>query len=71
MVLKKSFLMCDELFTYGAANYDGGIMMEFPLNDWMTGDVFMDYVTPQENAFSYDIPYDNQALDVHPLCIIT
>lgn len=63
---EKSFLMCDELFTYGAANYDGGIMMEFPLNDWMTGDVFMDYVTPQENAFSYDIPYDNQALDVHP-----
>lgn len=63
---QKSFLMCDELFTYGAANYDGGIMMEFPLNDWMTGDVFMDYVVPQENAFSYDIPYHNQTLDVHP-----
>ena len=63
---EKSFLMCDELFTYGAANYDGGIMMEFPLNDWKNGDVFMDYVTPQENAFSYDIPYVNQSLDVHP-----
>ena len=28
---QKSYLMCDELFTYGAANYRGGIMMEFEL----------------------------------------
>lgn len=63
---QKSFLMCDELFTYGAANYDGGIMMEFPLNDWKNCEVFMEYVTPGENAFSYEIPYENQSLDVHP-----
>lgn len=63
---RKCHLMCDELFTYGAANYRGGIMMDFPLNEWLDEEDYMEYVTPGEDAFSYEIPYDNQALDVHP-----
>ena len=63
---QKSHLMCDELFTYGAANCRGGIMMDFPLNEWRDKGDYMEYVTPGEDAFSYEIPYDNQAMDVHP-----
>lgn len=63
---KKSFLMCDELFTYGAANYRSGIMMEFELNVWQDEGILMDYATPGEDAFCYSIPYNNQKMDVHP-----
>lgn len=63
---QKGYLMNDELFTYGSANHREGITMEFPLNEWLDESLFMDYVTPEEDAFCYSIPYYNQTLDVHP-----
>lgn len=63
---QKSYLMNDELFTYGTSNHREGITMEFPLNEWQNQDLFMEYATPGEDAFCYSIPYYNQTLDVHP-----
>ncbi len=64
--VQKSYLMNDELFTYGASNNREGITMEFPLNQWQDKKLFMEYATPGEDAFCYSIPYYNQTLDVHP-----
>lgn len=63
---QKSYLMNDELFTYGTSNHREGITMEFPLNEWQNQDLFIEYATPGEDAFCYSIPYYNQTLDVHP-----
>lgn len=59
----------DEMYTYTLANYDGGFVTETEgvLEGWKSGEFYKDVLeVSQEEAFSYNIPYQNQRGDVHP-----
>lgn len=59
---------CDEYWTYGLANHEGGIYPD--IEDGVTYKglgVYNDYFKVDENQrFRYDIVWENQAADVHP-----
>ena len=64
---KKSFLMCDELFTYTSSNNAEIQAFDMPLNQWLDREWYLSQTTAsQEHSFEYAIPYRNQAADVHP-----
>ncbi len=63
----KSFLMCDELFTYTSSNNAEVQAFDMPLNEWLDEDWYLSQATIREgHAFDYAIPYRNQEIDVHP-----
>ena len=62
---QKNFLFFDEVFSFPAAN--GTLQMEFPENEWLGKEWYLDYMTvDEEQCFHYAIPYQNQVRDVHP-----
>ena len=62
---QKNFLFFDEVFSFPAAN--GTLQMEFPENEWLGKEWYLDYMTvDEEQCFNYAIPYQNQVRDVHP-----
>ncbi|MBR5566471.1 MAG: glycosyltransferase family 39 protein, partial [Roseburia sp.] len=64
---QKSFLYPDELFSYVSANRVDGVSTDFPANEWVDENWYLDYLTVQsEHRFEYSIPWNNQATDVHP-----
>ncbi len=64
---QKSFLMCDELFTYTSSNNAQIQAFDMPLNEWLDGDWYLSQGAAMEgHTFEYTIPYRNQAADVHP-----
>lgn len=64
---QKSFLMCDELFTYTSSNNAEIQAFDMPLNEWLDGDWYLSQGAAMEgHTFEYSIPYRNQAADVHP-----
>ena len=64
---KKSYLFMDELFSYVTSNRVEGIETEFPANEWLDESWLTDYMSvDEEHRFEYQIPYKNQAADVHP-----
>lgn len=79
---EKEGLHSDEIWCYGLANsyyqpfiyMQDGVFIEdmteediINFNEWVSGDVFSDYVTVQEDErFSYASVYHNQTLDHHP-----
>lgn len=64
---QKSYLMCDELFTYTSSNNAQVQAFDMPLNEWLDGDWYLSQGAVMEgHAFEYGIPYRNQVADVHP-----
>lgn len=64
---QKSFLMCDELFTYTSSNNAEIQAFDMPLNEWLDRDWYLSQGAAMEgHTFEYAIPYRNQAADVHP-----
>jgi hypothetical protein len=64
---QKSYLMCDELFTYTSSNNAEIQAFDMPLNQWLDGDWYLSQGAAMEGyTFDYAIPYRNQAADVHP-----
>ncbi len=64
---KKTFLMCDELFTYTSSNNAEIQAFDMPLNQWLDKEWYLSQTTAtQEHTFEYAIPYRNQVADVHP-----
>jgi len=65
---KKGYFI-DEIYSWGLANgYYKPFVVSYDVFDkWISGDVFMDYMTVQEGErFAYPSVYDNQTRDVHP-----
>lgn len=64
---QKSYLMCDELFTYTSSNNAEVHAFDMPLNEWQDEGWYLSQATIQEgHGFDYAIPYRNQEVDVHP-----
>lgn len=73
---EKNGYHCDEIYSYGLANsfyrpyLEGGDVAESKdenINEWVSGRIFHDYLTVQENQrFRYDSVWYNQSLDRHP-----
>ena len=69
--LKRQYLFCDEVYSYGLANstdytFLDPIGNDVPLNDWVSGEYFEDYMNYNDTSFNYSAAYTNQANDVHP-----
>lgn len=64
---QKSFLMCDELFTYTSSNNAEIQAFDMPLNEWLDREWYLSQGAAMEgHTFEYAIPYRNQEADVHP-----
>lgn len=64
---QKTFLMCDELFTYTSSNNAEIQAFDMPLNEWLDKDWYLSQGAVTEgHTFDYSIPYRNQEADVHP-----
>ena len=64
---QKSFLMCDELFTYTSSNNAEIQAFDMPLNEWLDKEWYLSQGAAMEgHTFEYAIPYRNQEADVHP-----
>lgn len=64
---QKTYLMCDELFSYTSANHVGVQPFDIPLNEWLDKEWYVSQGAVMEGqAFDYTNPYQNQVSDVHP-----
>lgn len=64
---QKTFLMCDELFTYTSSNNAEIQAFDMPLNEWLDKEWYLSQGAAMEgHTFDYSIPYGNQEADVHP-----
>lgn len=64
---QKTFLMCDELFTYTSSNNAQIQAFDMPLNEWLDREWYLSQGAAMEgHTFDYGIPYRNQEADVHP-----
>lgn len=69
--LKREYLFCDEVYSYGLANSTDHTFLhpgenDEPLNDWVSGTYFSDYMNYGDKTFNYKAAYVNQENDVHP-----
>ncbi len=66
--IKKVNYHCDEIWTYGLANHQGGINPEFEIGTEYSGmGPFEDFMEVSDGeTFDYLNVWDNQAKDVHP-----
>ena len=69
--LKRQYLFCDEVYSYGLANSTDKIFLHpgednTPLDEWVTGSYFENYMNYNDDSFNYSAAYRNQENDVHP-----
>lgn len=69
--MKREYLFCDEVYSYGLANSTEHTFLhprenDEPLEDWVSGSYFTDYMNYNDSSFNYKAAYVNQANDVHP-----
>ena len=68
---KRDYLFCDEVYSYGLANSNEYTFLhpgenDEPLDNWVSGSYFSDYMNYCDEAFNYKAAYVNQERDVHP-----
>jgi hypothetical protein len=69
--LKRQYLFCDEVYSYGLANSTDKTFLHpgednTPLDEWVTGSYFENYMNYNDDSFNYSAAYRNQENDVHP-----
>lgn len=69
--MKRDYLFCDEVYSYGLANSNEYTFLhpgenDEPLDNWVSGSYFSDYMNYCDEAFNYKAAYVNQERDVHP-----
>lgn len=69
--LKRQYLFCDEVYSYGLANSNDKAFIhpgedDEPFLHWVTGDYFTDYMNYGDEHFNFKAAYTNQEKDVHP-----
>ena len=69
--MKREFLFCDEVYSYGLANSNDYTFLHpgennEPLDNWVSGNYFTDYMNYNDDSFNYHAAYVNQERDVHP-----
>ena len=69
--MKRQYLFCDEVYSYGLANSTDRTFIDpksddTAVKDWVTGDYFENYMKYNDESFNYKAAYVNQANDVHP-----
>ena len=69
--MKREYLFCDEVYSYGLANSNDHTFLhpgenDEPLDNWVSGSYFSDYMDYNDESFNYSAAYVNQERDVHP-----
>ncbi len=69
--MKREYLFCDEVYSYGLANSNDHTFLhpgenDEPLDNWVSGNYFTDYMNYNDESFNYSAAYVNQERDVHP-----
>ena len=69
--MKRQYLFCDEVYSYGLANSTDRTFIDpnsddTTVKDWVSGDYFENYLKYNDESFNYKAAYVNQVNDVHP-----